>query len=68
MEIDSTVSKQTTILIDLHFPFFFFFFGRSDSLCPLVSIDHPPVCIAPHVFSFIKKITGFLTILPIPWV
>ena len=55
MEIDSTVSKQTTILIDLHFPFFFFFVGRPDSPLSGVSIDYPSMCIAPHVFAFIKR-------------
>lgn len=57
MEIDSTVSKQTTILIDLHFPFFFlfFFFGRPDSPLSGLSIDYPSMCIAPHVFAFIKR-------------
>lgn len=52
MEIDSTVSKQTTILIDLHFPFF-----ARELRSPLsgASIDYPAVCIAPHVFSFIKR-------------
>lgn len=53
MEIDWTVSKQTTILIDLHFPFL----GRGDA--PILFVQRlywlPAMCIAPHVFSFIKR-------------
>lgn len=55
MEIDWTVSKQTTILIDLHFPFL----GRGGGFGPILFVQRlywlPAMCIAPHVFSFIKR-------------
>lgn len=50
MEIDWTVSKQTTILIDLHSPF-------SGAPIPFVRRLYwlSAMCIAPHVFSFINR-------------
>lgn len=53
MEIDSKVLKQTAILIDLHFPLSLFL----DAPIPFVRRLYwlPTECIAPHVFSFIRR-------------
>lgn len=66
MEIDSTVSKQTTILIDLHFPFFFFFFFP-DALIPLcpASLLITPLCVSLRMCLPSLRDNGFLTT-PIP--